>query len=177
MEGCGRMKQAMINYIQNVKNDELYTPINAIIPLLKYLPIDKNITIWECTDYGDSNITKVLKTCGYNVITTHINNFDFLKDEPKFDFDMIITNPPYSLKDEFLKRCYYFNKPFCMLLPLTTLEGVERHKMFKWYGIELMVFDKRINFLTNKKSCWFNTSWFCWKVLPSTLIFEKLERK
>ena len=92
------MKQAMINYIQSEKNDELYTPLNAIIPLLKYLPDDKKITIWECTDYGKSNITKVLKNCGYNVISTHISNFDFLNDKPQFDFDMIITNPPYSLK-------------------------------------------------------------------------------
>lgn len=40
-------------------NDEIYTPECAIIPLLKYLP--KDIRIWECTDYGGSNITKVLR--------------------------------------------------------------------------------------------------------------------
>ena len=34
------MKQAMINYIKNEKYDELYTPREAIIPVLKYL--DKN---------------------------------------------------------------------------------------------------------------------------------------
>lgn len=52
------MKKAMIDYMQNVKNDELYTPEYAIKPLLKYLP--KGITIWECTDFGSSNITKLL---------------------------------------------------------------------------------------------------------------------
>ena len=104
------MKRAMINYIQNEKNDELYTPEYAIKPLIKYLP--KNIKIWECTDFGSSNITKVLKENGYQVITTHKDNFDFLTDKPNFDFDMIITNPPYSLKDEFLKKCYEYNKLF-----------------------------------------------------------------
>ena len=98
------MKKAMINYIQNEKNDELYTPKYAIKPLIKYLP--KNIKIWECTDFGSSNITKVLKENGYQVITTHKDNFDFLIDKPDFNFDMIITNPPYSLKDEFIKKCY-----------------------------------------------------------------------
>lgn len=53
------MKKAMIDYMKKEKNDELYTPEYAIFPLLKYLP--KNIKIWECTDYGESNITKVLK--------------------------------------------------------------------------------------------------------------------
>ena len=131
------MKKAMIDYMQNVKNDELYTPEYAIKPLLKYLP--KNITIWECTDYGSSNITKLLNERGYKVIKTHKDNFDFLQDIPDFDFDMIITNPPYSLKDEFIKRC---------------------------------------NFIYNdaKKSNWFNTSWFCWNVLPKQLIFEELKK-
>lgn len=37
------MKKAMIDYMKNVKNDELYTPEYAIKPLLKYLP--NNIVI------------------------------------------------------------------------------------------------------------------------------------
>ncbi len=39
----------MINYIKQEKNDELYTPEQAIYPILKYL--DKNKIYWECTDY------------------------------------------------------------------------------------------------------------------------------
>ena len=62
------MKQAMINYIKNVKNDELYTPKEAIIPILKYL--DKSKIYWECTDFGDSNIRKILVKNGFKVIAT-----------------------------------------------------------------------------------------------------------
>lgn len=170
------MKKAMINYMQNIKNDELYTPQYAIKPLLKYLP--KDIKIWECTDYGGSNITKTLKENGYEVITTHKNNFDFLSDIPKFDFDMIITNPPYSLKDKFIKKCYNYKKPFALLLPITSLEGIERGKMFRENGLELLVFDRRCNFIYDnaKKSNWFNTSWFCHDLLPKQLIFEELNK-
>ena len=125
------MKRALINYIQHEKYDEIYTPEYAVLPLLKYIP--KEITIWECTDYGSSNITKVLNDNGYNVISTHKKFFNFLIDDANFDFDMIITNPPYSLKDDFLERCYKYNKPFCMLLPITTLEGKRRGKMFREY--------------------------------------------
>lgn len=172
--GGFRLKKAMINYIQNPKNDELYTPMYAIEPLIKYLP--EQVTIWECTDYGESNITKVLREHGYKVITTHKNNFNFLTDTPDFDFDIIITNPPYSLKDEFLKKCYEYGKPFALLLPITALEGVERGKMFREHGIELLVLDKRCDFLDNKKSNWFNTSRFCYNVLPKQLIFEELKK-
>ena len=166
------MKKAMINYMQKEKNDELYTPEYAIKPLIKYLP--KNIKIWECTDYGSSNITKVLKENGYEVITTHKDNFDFLKDKADFEFNMIITNPPYSLKDKFIEKCYEYDKPFCLLLPITALEGIQRGKYWRKYGIDLLVFDKRIEYMN--KSCYFNTSWFCWNVLPQQLIFEELNK-
>lgn len=174
IEGGKRMKQAMINYIQNEKNDELYTPDYAVLPLLKYLK--KDMIIWECTDFGESNITKILKNNGYYVMSTHKNNFDFLTDTPDFEFDMIITNPPYSLKDQFLRKCYEYGKPFCLLLPITSLEGVKRGEMFRENGIEVLILDRRCNFIYNgaKKSNWFNTSWFCHDVLPHQLIFEKL---
>lgn len=167
------MKNALINYIKTPINDELYTPDYAITPLLKYLP--KNITIWECTDFGKSNITKVLKENGYKVISTYINNFDFLKDNPTFEFDMIITNPPYSLKDQFIQKCYEYQKPFALLLPITALEGKKRGGLYRKFGIEIIVLDQRIEFM-KKKSNWFNTSWFCYHVLPSQLIFEQLNK-
>ena len=91
---------------------------------------------------------------------------------------MIITNPPYSLKDEFIKKCYEWNKPFCLLLPITALEGKTRGAMFRKNGIEVMVFDGRVEFMDgNKKNGnWFNTSWFCHNVLPQKLIFEELKK-
>lgn len=112
------MKQALINYIQNGINDEIYTPENAVTPLLKYIP--KNIVIWEATDYGESKITKVLKDNGWKVISTHKRDLNFLTDKPQFDYDMIITNPPYSLKNEFIKRCYELKNLllYCFLLQL-----------------------------------------------------------
>jgi len=164
------MKQTMINYMQQPLNDELYTPIEAIKPLLQFIP--NNIkTIWECTDFGESNISKILREKGYIVISTHIKDFNFLIDEPKFDFDCIITNPPYSLKDEFIKRCYYYNKPFALLLPLTALEGINRGNMFRQNGIDLLVLDKRINFMKSKKNNWFNTSWFTYRCKNTGLKF------
>lgn len=165
------MKQAMINYIKNEKND-LYTPREAIIPILKCL--DKDKIYWECTDFGDSNIRKVMVENGFKVIATRKEEFDFLKDDPLFKFDVIITNPPYSLKNKFIKRCYELNKPFMLLLPLTALEGKERGKLYRQNGIELIVLDKRINFMKEKNNVWFNTSWFCYKICKQQLNFEKV---
>lgn len=167
------MKQAMINYMQQEKNDELYTPDEAVLPILKYL--DKDKIYWECTDFGESNITKILKENGFKVVHTNKNEVNFLEDDVDFEFDVIITNPPYSLKNEFLKKCYEYQKPFMLLLPLTALEGKERGTLYRKYGVEVIVLDKRINFMKEKKNVWFNTSWFCHKICDKLLNFECVE--
>lgn len=59
-----------------------------------------------------------------------------------------------------------------LLLPLTALEGKERNKLYRKYGIELIVLDKRINFMKEKKNVWFNTSWFCNGICNEKLKFE-----
>lgn len=88
---------------------------------------------------------------------------------------MIITNPPYSIKDEFIKKCYEYGKPFCLLLPITALEGQNRGIMWRKYGIDILVFDGRVEYYgTKNNGNYFNTSWFCWQVLPKQLIFEHL---
>jgi hypothetical protein len=163
--------------IQSTNNDELYTPEYAIQPILKYL--DKSKVYWEPTDFGSSNITKVLKENGFKIISTNILEYDFLLHEPEFHYDCIITNPPYSIKDLFIERAYNQKKDFIYLLPLTALEGVKRHHFFKKYGIQVVIFDRRINFIggNNKKTNWFNTSWFSNNQFPKDLIFETLDKK
>ena len=67
----------------------------------------------------------------------------------------------HSLKDRFLERAYALKKPFYFLLPLTALEGVRRGRLFRKYGINLIVFDRRVEFM-DKGSVWFATGWFFW---------------
>lgn len=163
----------MLDTMTKPKFDILYTPEMAVKPLLKYL--NKGSKVWECSDPGTSLISKVLKEVGHEVISSDITTgFDFLKDLPNWDFDVIVSNPPFSLKDKWLQRCYDYKKPFALLLPITTLEGIERSLMFKKYGISVIVLDKRIDF-TGKNSPWFNVSWFTKGILPdNTLWFEAL---
>jgi len=88
-----------------------------------------------------------------------------------------VTNPPYSIKTKFLKRAFELGKPFAFLLPLTALEGKERGKLYAEYGIQLIIPNKRINFMTGsgKKSVWFQTAWFTWGLnLPKDLNFVEL---
>jgi hypothetical protein len=158
-------RKPMINTMQREKFTNLLTPEFVVKPLMKYIPYGVKI-IWECASRGKSNIAKIFRENKFEVIETDVETgFDFLIDKPDFEFDMIVTNPPYyDEKTKFLRRCYEYNKPFALLLPLTTQEGVERGELFQKYGISVIVFDRRIDF-TGKGACWFNASWFIWNPL------------
>ena len=160
--------------MKKISSDDFQTPAFALKPLLPYL--DKNKIIWECAA-GRGNLTNALKNLGYKVVATDIlEGKDFLNYKPD-SYDIILTNPPYSLKNEFLARAYSFGKPFAFLLPLTFLETQSRQSLFKKYGIEILLLNKRINFETQAgkgSGAWFATAWFCWQLLPKPIMFSDL---
>ena len=132
---------------------------NMIIP---FIPTHIK-TIWECTAIQESKIVRVLKDKNFNVVGSHIKDgYNFLEYEAE-NYDMIITNPPYKYKNEFLQRGFELNKPFMFLLPITTLEGKKRGDLFNKNKIQVLIPNKRFNFLDKKSGAWFQTSWFCYK--------------
>jgi len=152
--------------------DNYQTPKEAINILLPY--IKKDWTIWESA-WGKGNLYNFLKKEGFKVIGSD-KEFDFLTNYK--ECDCIITNPPYSIKDKFLTRCYEINKPFALLMPITALEGKRRGILYRRYGIQIIIPNKRINFETPSgkgSGSWFATAWFTYKFnLPKDLLFVDL---
>ena len=109
-----------IGYLQSDKeNNELYTPLYAVNPILKYIPKDK--IIWCPFDEEWSAFYRRLKEEGYNVVRSSLKDGqDFFTYEPN-KWDMIVSNPPFSSKDKVLERLYSFKKPFAILLQLNLL--------------------------------------------------------
>ena len=148
----------------NKASDECYTPSEAVTPLLKYLDKDK---VWyEATSGLSKSIVMCMRSSGYVCMESE---GDFFNQQNVYDG--VVTNPPYSIKDKFIERCYELDKPFALLLPVSSLQGIKRGQMFKENGIELLVLNKRIDF-TGKGSPHFGIAWFCHKILPSSLIFH-----
>lgn len=135
------------------ESDEYYTPAYAVKPRLKYLERYCNklqYTIWCPFDKAESQFVKVFKDAGYKVIHSHIDeDKDFFTYEPDEPYDFIISNPPFSCKDEVLKRLYELNHPYAMLLPLPTLQGQKRFPYIK--DCEAIIFDKRVQYYKDFK--------------------------
>lgn len=160
---------------QAVVFDELYTPINAVVPLLKYVKKDMKIALPFDTE--NSFYYKVFKENGYSVECLHLDNGEDFFLNMFYGYDIIISNPPFSIKDQILERLYLIDKPFIMLLPLTALSGMKRVNMYKKYGLDLIIFDKRINFVIRgeqSKGNWFASAYFTYKVLDKQIIYEEL---
>lgn len=165
-------------------SDEVYTPEYAVRPILKYLDNFCNkpqYTIWCPFDKEDSSYVKIFKEAGYKVIFSHIDEGkNFFTYEPKEHYDFIISNPPFSIKDDILKRLKELDKPFAILLPLPALQGQKRFKYLK--NCEALIFDKRIEFYKDKetkeimKGISFASIYLCYKFLPQDLIFEELKK-
>ena len=129
---------------------------------------------------SNSEYVKVFEKEGFKVIHSHIDegkNFFFY--EPEEYYDVIISNPPFSQKDNVLQRLYELDKPYAMLLPIPSLQGQAR---FPWLkdGLQYLGFDKRINYYTNQdltqvqKGVSFGSCYLCKKFLPKDLILEEI---
>jgi hypothetical protein len=153
------------------RSDDWQTPPHALEPLLPWLKPDW--LIWEpCA--GKGNLVKALRERNFNVFASDKKNGrNFLKlprsgpkrEEMEFitaAYDCVVTNPPYSLKLEFLTRAYELQKPFAFLMPLFTFEGPNRQALFEKHGLEVILIDKRVEFEPppGKNPIGFATAWF-----------------
>lgn len=174
-------------------SDEVFTPAYAVYPLISHLlyygaslyyegKIDsiKGFTIWCPFDTEDSEYVKVLREKGFKVIASHIDNGqNFFNYEPDEDYDIIISNPPFSIKDMVLARLDELDKPYAMLMPLPALQGQKRFPYIK--NCQALIFDKRINFYKDKakkevqKGVSFASIYLCKNFLQERLMFEELD--
>jgi hypothetical protein len=154
-------------------NDECYTPEYAVLPILEFTEQFKNKIIWCPFDTEESNFVKILKNNGFHVVYSHIrDNQNFYNYQPE-QWDVIISNPPFSNKKEIFERALSFDKPFALLMTLTWLNDSGPKKIFYEKDLQLLMFDKRILFDNNNKIT-FSSAYYCYNFLPKQIIMRNL---
>lgn len=163
------------NYLKGLYSnptDEKYTPGYGVLPIIKYTPEGK--VIWCPFDTEHSEFVLKFRDAGFKVVYSHIcNGQDFFRYESS-QWDVLVSNPPFSRKVEVFDRCLKLGKPFALLMSNYWLNNVAPCRLFQHTELELLMFDKRIQF-GEGKNVPFNSSYFCHRLLPKQIIFERIE--
>jgi hypothetical protein len=132
--------------IKSSGRDEWYTPRYAVEAILSY--IKPNSTIWCPFDTADSNFVKIFEEEGHKVWATHIDyGSDFFEcHAPNCDY--IISNPPYSIRNDILIKLFRIGKPFAMLMNTNGLfDSKIRWDLFKNNQFSLIYLQGRVNYM------------------------------
>ena len=149
-------------------NDECYTPHYGVTPILK------DAIVWCPFDTEKSEFVKQIP----NNVHSHINTGqDFFTYEPD-DWDVMVSNPPFTNKRKFFERALSFNKPFALIMTNAWLNDRAPMQLFAEKDLQLLMFDRRMKFNSpdgrpNDKIT-FSSSYYCWNFLPKQIIIEKL---
>lgn len=159
--------------------DVCETPHYALDPLLKYVP--KDWVVWESAA-GSGRMVAKLTHENYTVLGSDlVNNVNFFDFELP-NYDIQITNPPFSIKYKWFERSYELGKPFAILTRIDALGAQTAQRLFKRHGMQLIVLDKRINYYMPYKGydgggAHFASAWFTWQLnLPADIVYERINR-
>jgi|SRR5882762_10294946 len=125
--GAGKDKRRALDFYP--------TPPECTIALLHFLhdnalAFETTCTIWEPACGELKSMSKVISGFGHKVISTDIiTGTDFLNCSP-IDCDAIITNPPFNLSTEFIRRSTKICRISAMLLKSQYWHAKERLPLF-----------------------------------------------
>lgn len=156
--------------------DRCQTPAYAVEPLQALLR--PGIRIWECAA-GEGQLATALRHMGHSVIESDLlTGQNFFTWQPE-QWDCLITNPPYSIKYAWLKRCYELGKPFALLVPVETIGAGQAQRLFRRYGVELTLLNRRVNFKMphrgyNGSGAQFPVLWLSWQLTGQPLSYATI---
>ena len=163
------MKSSISHQIKHREkpNDEFWTPNDLVKELLKLTPFEKQDSLFDSafgTGRFFNNFPKESKK-GYST--------DFFEETENWDW--IITNPPYSKLDDWIKQtCKLSNKGFALLIGTQNItpkriELIESFgfgithiymfKVFKWYGISSYIICEKgkKSIIDYNRKVWYDT--------------------
>ena len=169
-----------LDKVANSGNDEFYTPRYAIAPLLKYVSAADHV--WCPFDTADSLIVKAFSERGNRVTFSHLSTgHDFFSTD--VPCDIIVSNPPYSIKTAVFERLFSLPYRFAMLVGVVGLfESQKRFHMFKENKFECMWLSRRVAYFKSYEEQKpslnppFSSVWLTRNVCPHGNVFEEIGR-
>ncbi len=151
------------------------TPANVTIALINHLGL-RGATVWEPA-CGAGHMAEALVKAGNTVLATELHHqgygfggVDFLTT-PTQACDWIITNPPFKLAEQFIKRCIEHGKPFAMLLKSQYWHSAKRRALFEHHrptAVLPLTWRPDFHFGAKGGSPTMECAWTVWGSSPAT---------
>jgi hypothetical protein len=126
------------------KTDEWYSPMPLVKLMFDLLEVKEPSTIMMPFDTEASNFVKHAHTLSCNLWYGITNWLD-----SNYQYDYLITNPPFSIKDKVIEKCLESGKPSALVLPIDALGGKRRHELYKKYNYPTVYIpSRRINYIS-----------------------------
>lgn len=143
--------------------DDQYNTTKEIWEMITHL-IPKDKVIWEAfmKDNWSSMSAIILRELGHNVVGNA--TLDFFGEPP--EYDVIVSNPPYSIKKRIFQRLVVLDKPFILVVPVSTITK-QFVKVLKRDKLQMIIPSKRLQFEKAGeplKRCWFDCCFLCYKI-------------
>lgn len=157
-----------MSFTEEKTSDNYITTERTWDLIIPFIPKDKKI--WE-PFFCDGKSGNYLKEKGFDV---YHKDKDFFEYEPK-NYDIIVSNPPFSKKKEVFERLKELDKPFIMIAPSMML-GYKYFQNNFANRIQVIIPSKRISFVKLGEDKNYNPPFaafiFCYKMdLNKDLIF------
>lgn len=161
--------------------DEYYTPSNAVEMILPVLRKHNFSKVWCPFDTAESNfVAKLSKE--FEVVYGHIyTGQDFFEyDTPPDGVECVVSNPPFSKRNDIFKRLFEWDIPFALIMNMNGIfDSKERYDLFKDKQVEFFIPKGRMKFFTpdgvTKNSPNFQSIYICSKLLDKQLEFSESE--
>ena len=145
------------------------TPSSLVKKLLDIEDFNKEYTIYEPAD-GDGAISKKLRDYGYNVRTDDIRTTekDFLKNTDNYKY--IITNPPFSLFDNFVNKAKTCCEKFAFIIKTNFFGAYKRHKIGVWENLKRVgIFNRQVDYRSSFRE---DGKFYCGNIVTAWAIWD-----
>lgn len=95
-------------------------------------------------------------------LSDYHGQLDFLTIPDDVSFDVIITNPPFYLAEEFVRKALRHAEHVVMLLRLAFLESRRREQFHQEHPSDVFVLSRRPSFMSNGATDSSAYGWFVW---------------
>ena len=150
----------ILNYKTTAKKfkDDDYETTKEILEML--LPYIKNFNKIYDPFYCNGAVKKYWEELGKKCYNEKLDAFD--RQHPD-DFDIIISNIPFTIKQKCMELFFELKKPFIILMPVAAMGSKWINKYFE--KLQFIIPHKRLNFSKNGKmgaGSWFDTCFYCY---------------